>query len=150
MTAVFFFKDESSMKARQTVFFAYKSPEAASSLERERRSDAMPSNLGKYVTKISRCNAAHKWLRLLNAYVPGFICVRMGCTTLPKKGIVCSVCLRMGICTSSVGKNSHMMFCCKSPPPPHTPLLSPCKRACPLGMTTTSGMPQRPPNRPIV
>lgn len=31
MTAVFFFKDESSMKARQTVFFAHKSPEASSS-----------------------------------------------------------------------------------------------------------------------
>lgn len=35
MTAVFFFEDESAMKARQTVFFAYKSPEASSSLEKE-------------------------------------------------------------------------------------------------------------------
>lgn len=42
------------MKARQTVFFAYKSPEASPSLEGERHSDVMPSNLGKYVTKISR------------------------------------------------------------------------------------------------
>lgn len=53
MTAVLFFKDESSMKARQTVFFAYKSPEASPALARGRVSDAMPSNLGKYVTKIS-------------------------------------------------------------------------------------------------
>lgn len=46
------------MKARHTVFFAYKSPEASSSLEKERESerhsDVMPSNLGKYVTKIRR------------------------------------------------------------------------------------------------
>lgn len=56
MTAVFSFKDESAVKARQTVFFAYKSPEASSSFEkeRERDSDVMPSNLGKYVTKICR------------------------------------------------------------------------------------------------
>lgn len=59
MTAVFSFKDESFMKARQTVFFAYKSLKAGPSLEREEReresdSDAMPSNLGKYVTKINR------------------------------------------------------------------------------------------------
>lgn len=66
MTAVFFCEDESAMKARQTVFFAYKSPEASSSSEterereRERDSDAMPSNLGKICDKklaLGRCNA---------------------------------------------------------------------------------------------
>lgn len=42
------------MKARQTVFLACKSPEASPNLEKLRDSDEMPSNLGKYVTKISR------------------------------------------------------------------------------------------------
>lgn len=133
MTAEFFFKDESSVKARQTVFFAYKSPEAGSSLAREgetlMRCHPIWGNMWQKLA-VGRCNATHKWFRLLNTDIPGFVCVCTCCTTLPKKGIVCSVCLCMCICTSSVGKNSHMMFCCKfpwhldqssTPPPPPTP-----------------------------
>lgn len=118
MTAEFFFKDESSVKARQTVFFAYKSPEAGSSLAREgetlMRCHPIWGNMWHKLA-VGICNATHKWVRLLNTDIPGFVCVCTCCTTLPKKGIVCSVCLCMCICTSSVGKNSHMMFCCKFP-----------------------------------
>lgn len=79
MTAVFSFKDESAVKARQTVFFAYKSPEASSSFEKERERlwcDAI--QFGKIYDKnlpsVDVIQLASDF-RLLNTDIPGFNCV---------------------------------------------------------------------------
>lgn len=70
------------MKARQTVFFAYKSPEASPSLERHgrrKRETLMRCHpiWGNMREKLadSRCNSTHKRLRLPNTGIPGFISV---------------------------------------------------------------------------
>lgn len=125
------------MKARQTVFFAYKSPAATSSLERER--DALMQrhpiweNMWQKLA-VSRWNGAHgdfsSWTHTVAQR-----CQRRG---------QFAVCVCAWVCARVQWvKTATWCFAAR----PRTP---PCKRACPLAMTTTSGMPQRPPNLPIV
>lgn len=127
MTAVFFFKDESSMKARQTVFFAYKSPEASPSLEGEKTlmwCHPIWENMWQKLA-VSRCNATHKWLRLLKTGIPGFIWVYVLHDTAKEGGSLQCVFARVQWVKAATWCFAASFLGIPTSPPPHPPTYIP-------------------------